>query len=1747
MGTGRHLRVSFRHPRAVLLAAGCGLSLMAAAAQAQTSVQWVSPTASGTTGQLWSTAANWAGGVAPVPGTTTSLLFTNLYTNLGVTSSNDLGNLSGVLTLSFNQRGTSTFTLNNASGGTSTITLLGGSRVSVLGGANSTSIAAGVRISAPVVLGGTGLTTIDGAGHGSLEFAGGISGGPGAGSVALVVNLTGRGSVQLGRTTANTFVGDVRVDSGQLVLLGTSAALGATGNTLIMNGGSLVLDAAAVTVNNPVRLDADTRVFGSASGTFNAPISGAGGLDFSVGTPANNTLTFTANNTFSGGFTLSANGQTPLPTTLSGNGAFSNASFVRLQGGQTLTLSNSGTASSARLGASTPIQLNRGTFVLGGNATTAVNQNAGALTLSGMGSVTINPTSSTGGATQLNVASVSRSDGGTLNLTGLNLGNAPGVGSANLFSAAAPTLVGGLLPWAIATNTFFSTSTNFTSVATYDATSGLRPLAAAEYVNPTYVNLGQSLGNARFLGTSTVPTLSGLNGTTSVNSLVLDTPSAATAGASVYGSGTLSVRSGALVTGLSSGSTASSTASVIGVGSLDFAGQEGVLHVVQPAVLASRVANTGGSGLTKGGNGTLTIVDRASTFTGPVTIGSGTVSIASDGALGDSANSLRLTGGLAGNDTAFSGANGTLLFQPSLQWGGAERRSLTISRSITLGAGGGSISASTVNGQLTLSGPISGSGALGIMGQVALSNINNSYSGPTVIAPGATAASGTPVAIITDARALGSGDVILSNGSLRVDGAGTTIARNVGVRVNSGSTGGNIITTGDVTLSGNVYTDASSDSANSITLASTNTLTKLGPGTLTLTADNAFRGRLSVTSPLPGATGIVGNLPTMTTPGTVVLSGASARLASSLGVQAGTGGTIRLDNTDAAVSNRLNAGVTNISGGALEIRGNATTDVAESLGVVQIGTGGSAGNASGLGIITLSLPSGATSSLQATASGFTQAVGANAVLIRGTNLGAAPGAGNTNFFIGQNPALNAGNSFVTNAPTVNNGVLRGVFYDGSATGNGTALAAVNGTNGVVAFTGATALPATGAVSTGNYDLASDLTLTGTTAANSLRINAAAPLTLSLGANNLNLATASTANTLMSVGAGAATISGTGNVALGTSGFVYNNNDLTINAPITASTNITKAGTGTLSLGNTTISGSVRLTIAQGTVAFQNTAAVPADLTINPGATADLSAMTQPSLSGFNGFGTLRLPASGMSVNGTSTNYFAGSMVGTGTLTVTTNNSSDGFGVMGSSPNFSGDVAVSASTNTSRLVVASNDAQALGTATTPVTLNLSGTGSAQLTLAQNVQTFGRNIAVTGAGTGTTSIGLQGFNAFNPEIAGTVSLGRAVGFTSTTAGSLTVSGPIVDAASGAPASGATAVNISTTANVNLRGVNTFGGNFAVTGTGNVSPIIGFSRDSVDSTGAVTTNAGNIASSPFGKGTITLSNTGASSVFTFRADDGARTIANGLSITSAGGNTVAFAGVNDLTITGPVSLGSGVRTFQTTSTGLTTLSGAITGSGASIAKSGGGTLRLTGSSSFSNNVNVSQGTFLASGTHTGAGLVQVSAGAILGGTGSWAGSLSVVASGILAPGEGPGTLTSGPATLTANNAVMNWELGAPGTLVAPGSDVFPAGSDLLLVNGSLSLPTGLNILTLLVSPLAGFDAGTYKLIDYGTGTLNGTVTANYNANFNILGLPAGYSATVDTLTRPGLVLLNVVPAPSGAGVLALAGLLAARRRRA
>lgn len=187
--------------------------------------------------------------------------------------------------------------------------------------------------------------------------------------------------------------------------------------------------------------------------------------------------------------------------------------------------------------------------------------------------------------------------------------------------------------------------------------------------------------------------------------------------------------------------------------------------------------------------------------------------------------------------------------------------------------------------------------------------------------------------------------------------------------------------------------------------------------------------------------------------------------------------------------------------------------------------------------------------------------------------------------------------------------------------------------------------------------------------------------------------------------------------------------------------------------------------------------------------------------------------------------------------------------------------------------------------------------------------------------------------------------------------------------------------------------------------------------------------------------------------------------------------------------------------------------------ISKSGAGTLKLQGVSTFNGASSVTAGTLLNNGT-LGATTITVGSGAAFGGTGNGTSILAINAGGQVAPGDGgTGSLTVAAADIDGGLAVE-----ADGTGVGT--------IDLLTVTGNLDITNATVSFANIGNTL---DDPSYIFASYGS--LTG------GAFFSVPNLPVGYA--IDYAFGGNNIALVAIPEPASA-MLGGIGLLALFRRR-
>ncbi|MBB4633682.1 autotransporter-associated beta strand repeat-containing protein [Sphingosinicella soli] len=182
-------------------------------------------------------------------------------------------------------------------------------------------------------------------------------------------------------------------------------------------------------------------------------------------------------------------------------------------------------------------------------------------------------------------------------------------------------------------------------------------------------------------------------------------------------------------------------------------------------------------------------------------------------------------------------------------------------------------------------------------------------------------------------------------------------------------------------------------------------------------------------------------------------------------------------------------------------------------------------------------------------------------------------------------------------------------------------------------------------------------------------------------------------------------------------------------------------------------------------------------------------------------------------------------------------------------------------------------------------------------------------------------------------------------------------------------------------------------------------------------------------------------------------------------------------------------------------------ISGTG-SVVQNGPGILTLMENNSYLGATTINAGTLRINGDQSAAtGLVAVSSGATLGGSGIIGGDVNVVDGGILAPGNSPDTLTINGDLLLSSGSVLDFEFGQADVAGGPLNDLIEVGGDLRL-DGTINVS---------VSAGGTFGGGIYRVFNYDGALIDNGLT---------LGLmPGGSNVVVQTSVAGQVNLINSV----------------------
>jgi fibronectin-binding autotransporter adhesin len=178
----------------------------------------------------------------------------------------------------------------------------------------------------------------------------------------------------------------------------------------------------------------------------------------------------------------------------------------------------------------------------------------------------------------------------------------------------------------------------------------------------------------------------------------------------------------------------------------------------------------------------------------------------------------------------------------------------------------------------------------------------------------------------------------------------------------------------------------------------------------------------------------------------------------------------------------------------------------------------------------------------------------------------------------------------------------------------------------------------------------------------------------------------------------------------------------------------------------------------------------------------------------------------------------------------------------------------------------------------------------------------------------------------------------------------------------------------------------------------------------------------------------------------------ISSSFSLSGTGAGKLDLTATGNSSVTGDLALANTTNTWTVNPSLTMDVSGAISGTNAAITKDGTGTLTLSGANTYSGNTTVSDGTLIINGNQSGAtGAMTINANGTLAGSGTIGASLLTV-NGVIAPGNSPGTLTTG-AQLWNDGGSYLWEINAS-DIDGGGSIGTDPGWDWLDINGSLDL---------------------------------------------------------------------------------------------
>ncbi|WP_396274880.1 beta strand repeat-containing protein, partial [Hyphomonas sp.] len=810
--------------------------------------------------------------------------------------------------------------------------------------------------------------------------------------------------------------------------------------------------------------------------------------------------------------------------------------------------------------------------------------------------------------------------------------------------------------------------------------------AAAVTVIPgdlTINNAAVTMSAAGNLASSSVVTINGggsltLTGANTLNGGITFNNQGGTANPTLATGGTLTL--GANITANNdSFSTFPTLSGTIDLGGAARTFTTGGLNTSMGLVSSAILSN---GSLVKAGAGTLSL-NAQNTFTGGVTLNAGTLMIGVSSTL--NTGNIAIASGPLGTGTLSIPNNGvkltgvsTTLWNPvavtnpaqTLIINGIASNNLALNGLVTFNGSAANPGTFEVESPVVV-GTLGAAytGAFGLTktgpGVLALSNPANNYNGITQVNNGTL----RPTAANTLSRF--SNVNLAAGGTLDLNGVNAAIGSltGSGLATNNSGTGATLATGFDNTS----FTFSGRFGSANQTSASFN-LNKIGTGTMTI--DSA------------AGTGTMGIGTFTVSQGTAVLSGANGSTKFTT-YTLPEGGTLTLDNSSANRNNRLGGtdfavGATlvrnlTLQGGEFRLLGNSAAPTVETL---NLGNVGAITVQSGGSIITLDADS--AQSLTLNAGNLAALSGGGSLLIRGDNLGAAPGAGVANLFV-----PNMGNGFIGGATGNGSNTISirvDTIADTSATGLGTGFATYSAIGGIRPLAATELAPGLFRAVAATSNVAANSTYNyGSLTINSLTVNGASAFN---AIRNESILTISSGGLLVTDASGADFTGGL--IQAGGNQLIVHQldaaNTLNFNAQVLGSNGFIKTGAGTMSLDKRQFFlGGSQTTINDGTLILNsgadNTLTVLPTITTPTlqsvrvsGGTLDLNGRNQaigtldstPTLAGLGGIVTnssgtaATLTASpGGTFAGTITGNLAFTRSGNSTTTLTSNNTYTG--------------------------------------------------------------------------------------------------------------------------------------------------------------------------------------------------------------------------------------------------------------------------------------------------------------------------------------------------------------------------------------------------------------------------------------------------------------------------------------------------------